>query len=341
LNIAKFNPSLLLLILLFLVLLLRVDWNMFLYRPGIITTDESLLFGDLKLGIEANFAQILPSPQSGLLSGIVLGSKQVLPDDFRQALINTSTIHIVVASGQNLTILSGLIIGLASFIGRKKAVLASIGTNLFYSLLTGFQIPIMRAAFMNIFALSGQLFGREISAFYTLLASAVMMLVYEPLWLFSASFQLSFLATFAVMEYAPAIEPKFNRVPDILKQDLIVSACAFLFTLPVIFESFHRISVTGIIVNALVLWTTAIIMASGGIVAMVSLVSLDVAAALALVPGVFLTYLVYVVEFFNSLRPSVEVQPLGWVFWLGYYFLLMAVYVWAKRSVGMKEEEMV
>lgn len=335
------NPSFLLLILLFVVLLLRVDWNMFLYRPGIITTDDSLLFKDLKSIIEANFAIILPQPQAGLLSGIVLGSKQVLPDDFRQALINTSTIHIVVASGQNLTILSGLIISLASVIGRKKAVLASIGTNLFYSLLTGFQIPIMRAAFMNIFALSGQLFGREISAFYTLLASALIMLIYEPLWLFSASFQLSFLATFAVMEYAPAIEHKFKWLPDILKQDLIVSGCAFLFTLPVIFESFHRVSVTGIIVNALVLWTTAIIMASGGVVALVSLISLDVAAALALLPGVFLTYLIYVVNFFNSLAPSVEVKSLGFLFWLGYYLLLIGFYAWAKRSVGMREAEMV
>lgn len=313
---------------------------MFLYRPGIISSDQSLLFGDLKKTVEENFAIILPEPQSALLSGIVLGSSQVLPKDFRQALINTSTIHIVVASGQNLTILSGLVIGLAPMIGRKKAVLASIGTNLFYSLLTGFQIPIMRAAFMNTFALSGQLFGREISAFYTLLISALIMLIYEPLWLFSASFQLSFLATFAVMEYAPAIEPKFKWIPDILKQDLVVSGCAFLFTLPVIFESFHRVSVTGIIVNALVLWTTAIIMASGGVVAIVSLVSLDIAAALALIPGAFLTYLVYVVEFFNSLSPSVEVKSLGIIFWAGYYLMLMAIYVWARKT-GANKEEMV
>jgi competence protein ComEC len=329
------------LILLFLVLLLRVDWDMFLYRPGIITVEETTYFQGLKSGIEANFALILPSPQSALLSGMVLGSKQVLPEDFKEALINTSTIHIVVASGQNLTILSGLIIGLAPLFGRKKTVLASIGTNLFYSVLTGFQIPIIRAAFMNIFASLGMLFGRETPMLYALLASAIVMLIYEPLWLFSVSFQLSFLATFAVMEYAPALEPKLNFLPDILKQDFMVSTCAFLFTLPIIFETFNRVSITGIIVNGLVLWTTAIIMGTGGIVAMVSLVSLNLAAALALIPGVFLTYLIYVVNFFNSLAPSVEVESLGAVFWLGYYLVLMAVYVWAKRNVGREESEMV
>lgn len=313
---------------------------MFLYRPGIITSDENLYLEDLKTQIEANFKAILPSPQAGLLAGIVLGSKQVLPDDFLEALINTSTIHIVVASGQNLTILSGLIIGFAPMFGRKKAVLASIGTNLFYALLTGFQIPIIRAAVMNIFASVGTLSGREAPVIFALFASALLMLIYEPLWLFSVSFQLSFLASFAVMEFAPAVETRFKWLPDLVKQDLVVSSSAFLFTLPVIFENFHRISITGIIVNALVLWTTPLIMASGGVVALVSLLNLEISSALALIPGVFLTYLIYVVEFFNILSPSAEVKPLGWVVWMGYYFLLMAIYFWAKK-LGEKEEEVI
>lgn len=314
---------------------------MFLYRPGIITSDESMYLNDLKSTIEANFAQILPSPQSGLLSGMVLGSKQVLPDDFREALINTSTIHIVVASGQNLTILSGLIISMAPLIGRKKAVIISIGTNLFYAVLTGFQIPIIRAAFMNIFASLGMLVGRELSMLYVLLVSGIIMLIYEPLWFFSVSFQLSFLATFAVMEYAPVIEARFKLIPDILRQDLVVSTSAFLFTLPIIFENFHRVSVTGVIVNGLVLWTTPIIMASGGVVAVISLISLEIAAALALFPGIFLTYLIYIVEFFNNLAPSVEVGALGWIFWFGYYLILLSIYAWSKREVGREESEMV
>lgn len=337
----RFNPSFLLLLLLFLILFLRVDYNMFLYRPGIITSDETVYLQDLKFTIEENFSQILPQPQAGLLSGIVLGSKQALPEDFKEALINTSTIHIVVASGQNLTILSGFIIGMASLLGRKKAVTTSIGVNLFYAVLTGFQIPIIRAAFMNIFTSLGQLFGREASTIYALLASALVMLIFEPLWLYSVSFQLSFLATFAVMEFAPVLERKFTVIPDILRNDLIVSASAFLLTLPIIYEIFGRVSVTGILVNALVLWTTPFTMASGGIVAMTSLVSLDIAAALALIPGMFLTYLIYVVEFFNGVYPSVEVEPVGWVVWVGYYLVLLSVYAWAKGSVGMIEEEMV
>lgn len=338
-KITKFNPSLLLLVLLTLILLLRIDWDMFLYRPGIITSDESLYLQDLKSTIEANFAQILPEPQAGLLSGMVLGAKQALPEDFKRALVNTSTIHIVVASGQNLTILSGMVIGFASLIGRKKAIFASIGTNLFYSILTGFQIPIIRAAIMNIFASLGMLSGREAPTLFALFFSAMIMLIYEPLWLFSVSFQLSFLASFAVMEFAPVLETKVRFLPDIVKQDLISSSAAFFFTLPIIFENFHRLSLTGILVNALVLWTTPLITASGVVLAMVSLVSINLASVLSLIPGVFLTYLVYIVRFFNNLSPSVDVEPLGLVFWSGYYLLLLSVYFYARR--GKKDPKLV
>ena len=194
---------------------------------------------------------------------------------------------------------------------------------------------------MNIFASLGTLSGREAPVLFALFTSAIIMLIYEPLWLFSISFQLSFLASFAVMEFAPVVESRFKWLPDLIKQDLVVSASAFLFTLPIIFENFHRVSITGIIVNALVLWTTPLIMASGGFVALVSLLSLEVASALALIPGVFLTYLIYVVNFFNSLSPSVEVRSLGWVFWGGYYLILMAIYVWARKKLAREEEEMV
>lgn len=336
----RFNPSFFLLILLLLVLLLRIDYTMFLYRPGIITSDENFFMEGMKLKIEKNLESILPSPQSGLLSGMILGSKQTLPDDFRDALINTSTIHIVVASGQNLTILSGLIIGLSPMFGRRKTVLISIGTNLFYALLTGFQIPIIRAAIMNIFASAAALTGREANVLYALFFSALLMLIYEPLWLFSVSFQLSFLASFSVMEFAPALENKFRGLPDIVRADLVVSTSAFLFTLPIIFENFHRISLTGVVVNALVLWTTPLIMISGGIVAALSLISLDLAVVLALIPGIFLTYLVYVVNFFNTLAPSVETGSLGFVFWLGYYLLLLGVYFWARKD-GVEEKEVI
>src|SRR5436190_24186628 len=64
--------------------------------------------------------KILPEPQSSLLAGILFGEKSELPQDFRKALSYTSTTHIVVASGQNLTFVVGFFLALAPFLGRKK-----------------------------------------------------------------------------------------------------------------------------------------------------------------------------------------------------------------------------
>ena len=105
--------------------------------------------------------KFLPSPQAELLSGIVLGVKQDLPYNLRFALRDTSTLHIVVASGQNLTILAGFIMHLAGLIRRRNAVILTMLVIVIYTLLTGAQIPILRAAVMFGLASLAQTFGRQ------------------------------------------------------------------------------------------------------------------------------------------------------------------------------------
>ncbi len=97
--------------------------------------------------------QIMPEPQSSLLAGILIGEKQSLEPDFKKALINTSTIHIVVVSGQNLSMLAGFLIAFSPWFGRKKTVLTTIAILIGYSILTGLQLPVIRAALMSIFSL--------------------------------------------------------------------------------------------------------------------------------------------------------------------------------------------
>ena len=70
--------------------------------------------------------QVLPEPQSSLLASILIGDKQSLDPDFKKALTNTSTIHMVVVSGQNLSMLAGFLLTLAPWIGRKKTILSTI-----------------------------------------------------------------------------------------------------------------------------------------------------------------------------------------------------------------------
>lgn len=276
---------------------------------------------------------ILPQPQSALLSGMVIGVKSSLPKDFKKALERTGTIHIVVVSGQNLTLLAGFIMNLAAFIGRKKTLALTLGVLFLYCLLTGFQIPVIRAALMFVFVSIAQFFNREGDTPWILSLTALLMLVYNPNWILSISFQLSFLATAGVVMVAPVFIERFKFLPNIIKEDFSVSLAAFLMTLPIIAINFHRISLLGVLVNIFVLWTVPIIMISGALAMLIFLINPLLGSFIALFPGAFLTYFVYIIEFFDFEWTSVYIPRFDPIIWIGYFILLAGVILGLKSRL--------
>ena len=276
--------------------------------------------------------QIMPEPQSSLLSGILIGQKQDLDSNFKKALTNTSTIHIVVVSGQNLSMLAGFVLAFAPFLGRKKTVLATIAVVCLYSVLTGLQVPVVRAAFMSLFSLIGMLFNREVNGVKILSFSFLLMLLINPSWLTSISFQLSFLATAGVMVVAPEITKFDHFTPDFIKPDAWVSISAQALTLPVIAINFHRISLIGVVTNLFVLWTVAPVML-GGIIALIGAIFWpSLGQLLGLLPSLLLLYFVDVINLSNGQWGSVVVRDYPSFFWVGYYLMFIGLYLLIKAK---------
>lgn len=332
------NRQTLFLILLLLVFLVRFQqaWPL---NEAVNPEFESITiyFDPILYKLSSSAEYLLPSPQAGLLLGMVLGVKSNMSSEFRQALRKTSTIHMVVVSGQNLTLLSGFVLSFAPFLGRKKAILLALGFIIFYAFLTGLQVPVIRAGIMVLFASIAKLIGREEDGFWILLITALGMLIFNPNWILSISFQLSFLATIGVVIVAPELIKRLNFLPNLIKQDLGVSICAQALVFPVIAANFNQASLVGLFANAFLLWTVPFIMISGAVALLMSLLSLNLAWILALFPGVFLTYFVYIVEFFNRIPgASVYVHEVSPFVWIGYYILVLGIYLWIKK-VNQKE----
>lgn len=328
------KPQIYTLVLLILIFVLRVQAIGGIERPEpdpeLEKVSSFLEPARFHLSLKAQY--LLDQPQAGLLMGMVLGERASLPADFKRALRRTSTIHMVVVSGQNLTLLSGLIMNLAYLFGRRKTLLVTLGVLIFYAILTGLQIPVIRAAVMVLLASIAQFLDRQSQAGWILSLTGILMLIYQPDWLASISFQLSFLATFGVVVLAPEIIKKLSFLPNLVKQDLGVTMAAQLMVLPIIALNFHQASLVGIITNSLILWTVPLVMVTGAVSLVVSLVSLNLATILALVPGVLLTYFVYLVQFFNSLPlASIYIGKVSPLVWIGYYILILGVFLWIKQ----------
>ncbi len=300
---------------------------------------EVKMLSPLRQQLEEVIDKTLPYPQSALLSGILLGSQNNLPFKLKNDLKTTSTIHMVVVSGQNLSMVAGFVMSLVYFLGRRKTIVLTLLAVAFYSLLTGFQVPVIRAGIMVFLAYLAQLLGRERQGPWVLFLTAGLMLLYNPNWLLSISFQLSFLATFGVIVVAPVIASRLKKVPKVLREDLGVTLSAQFLVLPVIAYNFGQISLIGILVNSLILWSIPLVMIFGFIGLGLGMVNTFLGQVAGLVPGILLTYFIDMVQFFAKIPgSSLVIGETGIILWLGYYLIIGAL-IWILRVKGDGAQE--
>ncbi len=227
----KYLPIVLAIILYLLIYFLRYEQGGWDLKIDLFKSQRQLL--DQKIN------QLLPSPQAELLSGILLGQTKNLPGRLKLALRDTSTLHIIVASGQNLSMVAGFFLSLSGLIKRKNAVALGLIAAIFYTLLTGVQVPILPAAIMFSLASLAQFSGRERDRAWVLVITAGLMLLFNPSWITDISFQLSVLATFGVIVVAPILVKLFKAIP-IISQDLAVSLAAQVMVTPIMLKIFTK-----------------------------------------------------------------------------------------------------
>jgi competence protein ComEC len=149
----------------------------------------------------------LPEPMSSLAAGILLGVKRGMPSDFYQNLVATGTMHIIAASGYNVSIVAAVIMrAMLMFASRRVAIALGMAGVIAYIVMAGAGASVVRAGIMGGLTLISFYWGRPTEAKRLLWISAGAMLLYNPLWLVDVGFQLSFMATAGILYGEPWIE---------------------------------------------------------------------------------------------------------------------------------------
>lgn len=259
----------------------------------------------LRARINANISQILPSREAALVNGMVLGVDSI-DREFRDQLIKTGTIHVVVVSGQNLSIVAGLFLALSKFIGRRRSLALATLAVFAYALLTGFEPPVVRASLMVALSSIAIYFGRERIAIWSLILAALIILFFSPQALFEISFQLTFAATLGIITLGSTMQNfarKIFKNPSLLVNSLLqnvaVATSAYIFTAPIILFYFERISLMAPLVNVLVAELISPIMILGFLIAGSSLIFMPLAQILAYLAYVPASAFVVLINLFS------------------------------------------
>jgi competence protein ComEC len=241
-------------------------------------------------------------PNASLIAGITIGAKSTLPRNFSANLNKTGTSHIVVASGTNIAIFAGFLTNLLILkIKRQKALVITIIFIWIYTLIAGFDAPIVRAAIMTSIAFTGIILGRVGNTLKYTLITGYIMLFLVPAWIKDVGFLLSFATTVSLILFQTKVSKLINFAPEIIKEDLATSITAQIGAAPIIFFIFGNLNLLSPFINLLVLWMVPVIMIIGGLSGLVSLVSPELAKPILLLSYPLTVWFICVVNFFSKI----------------------------------------
>lgn len=207
---------------------------------------------DYRVKILSLHSKYLPSPNLEILGGIVFGEDAVSPpQNIKQSFVNSGLLHILAASGMNVAFIYGFFFLLMSIfkIPFKIRVVSGMVMVCIYSLMTGLGASVIRATCMLLFVLIGKLIDRDAHSISLLSFVALLMLLYNPLWINDVGFQLSFIVTFGILIMAPAFDRLKNKVLNFIISTVAIPVIAQFWVIPIQIFYFNNISVYSVFAN--------------------------------------------------------------------------------------------
>lgn len=213
--------------------------------------------------------QYIHSPaELGIAEALLIGYRNDLDKDIVQAYSNTGAVHIIAISGLHIALIYAALLKLFSIfrssITRKwlEPVVILLVIWLF-TLVAGAAPSVLRAAVMFTFILLGKFIGKNGNVYNTLAASAFVLLIINPFYLWDVGFQLSYAAVFSIIVFFRPVNNLLyfkNRTLRWMWQLCAVSLSAQVFTVPLVVYHFHQFPVLFLVSNLLVVPLSAVIL---------------------------------------------------------------------------------
>lgn len=242
-------------------------------------------------------------PESTLMGGLILGERSSFDSDLRQEFIDTGTIHIVALSGYNVTIVAEWFMKLLKSFPERIGISAGIIAVFLFVIMSGANSTAIRAGIMATLALIARATGRNYDVGRALILTGVVMIIFNPFTLaFDVSFQLSFIATVAVIFLTPRVEKHFTWVTKRFGlQDIVsVTFSAYIFVLPFILYKMGNLSLVALPANVLVLPFLPLTMLFGFVTGLVGILWYTLSVPFGILSTLLLKYELGVVHLFSS-----------------------------------------
>lgn len=268
---------------------------------------------DKRIKILNTQKKYIKSPNIEVLGGIVFGDDAINPPDhIKNSFINSGLLHILAASGMNVSIIFGLWYFIGTRLRLNRRFVVGFGALLvaFYTLMTGMGPSVLRAAIMIEFIILGKLIDRSTNSISLIFAAAFLMLIYDPRMINDVGFQLSFIVTFALVFYSEPVFGKINnKIAETCAGAVFIPLVAQLWAAPIQMFYFNTFATYSVFANFAIAPFIVVISFTGflcSILAMIPIQSFSekVCEIFAFILNPVVTVLVSISDFFSELPYS-------------------------------------
>jgi competence protein ComEC len=270
---------------------------------------------------------------------LIMGQQQDISPEIIQDYQYAGAVHILSVSGLHI----GFILLFVTFIlkplpSTKKGsfikliiILASLSL---FGLIAGLAPSVVRSVVMFSFVAIGSHLRRSVNIYHTLLVSILLILLFQPTFLFDVGFQLSYIALFFIIWLQPLLAtvwlPK-NKVSKYIWDILTVSFAAQIGTLPLSIYYFHQFPGLFFVTNLIIIPLLSLIMILG--------VFVMVLAAFGYVPLLLSKPLEWSIFYLNKIINSIAsleqfiIQniPFNLYFLISFYLIIISTVFWFKK----------
>lgn len=296
--------------------------------------------------LDGIISRTMTNPSGALLRGVMLGQRSGLPQEVAEAFSNAGVIHVLAVSGLHVGLIVGIFFSLfcALRIKEPAATLLTLALIFLYMQVVDLRPSVVRATIMASVVMMGRLLERESDLLNAIAFAGLVILVWNPQFLFELGFQLSFVATFSIVylhgrlkellfPFLSATHPSWLRW---VCSGLLVSLSAQLGTLPVIATHFQKIPLISVVANLLVVPVIGLGVALGFTTAIVGLASMGLARLYAAANWLLLGGLIRLVRFAAALPWAYLRVPQPDLKFIGLYYLLLLLGANIRRSMRVR-----
>lgn len=243
----------------------------------------------LRLKLTASFdVHHFPTKTKSIINALLLGQKQQIDSATLNDYKNAGVVHILAISGLHIGIIYmflNFIFGfLNNFKNGKTIKLISIILLLWlFALISGMSASITRAVMMFSLIAFGNFLNRKNFAFNAVAASFLILLIYNPSYLFDVGFQLSYAAVISILLFQSFFEKFYfskNTIVVYITDLFLVSLVAQLGVLPLIMLYFKQIPLFFLLANFVVIPLATFILMLGIITLFLNFIFLPLALQL-------------------------------------------------------------